>query len=151
MPALGAGDGGWDSVKHLAMPALTLGFSLACITTRITRTAMIESLSQDYIETARAKGLPTRSVVMKHAFRNALIPIVTVAGLQFGILLVGTVLVEHTFGLGGLGSLIVQAVQVRDYPVVQGTTIFIALMFILINLVVDILYAVIDPRVRYGG
>ncbi len=151
MPALGAGDGGWDSVKHLAMPAMTLGLSLACITTRITRTAMIESLSQDYIETARAKGLPTRTIVMKHAFRNALIPIVTVAGLQFGILLVGTVLVEHTFGLGGLGSLIVQAVQVRDYPVVQGTTIFIALMFILINLLVDILYAVIDPRVRYGG
>jgi peptide/nickel transport system permease protein len=151
MPAFGAGDGGWDTVKHLFMPALALGLSLACITTRITRSAMIESLSQDYIETARAKGLPTRTVVLKHAFRNALIPVITVAGLQFGFLLVGTVLIEHTFGLAGLGSLIVQSVQVRDYPVVQGTTIFIAAMFIAINLVVDVLYALIDPRVRYGG
>jgi peptide/nickel transport system permease protein len=150
MPAFGEGDGGLDTVKHLLMPAIVLGLSLACITTRITRSAMIESLSQDYIETARAKGLPTRTVVLKHAFRNALIPVITVAGLQFGFLLVGTVLVEHTFGLAGLGSLIVQSVQVRDYPVVQGTTIFIALMFIVINLVVDVLYALIDPRVRYG-
>lgn len=151
MPALGAGDGGWDSVRHLALPAFALGLSLAAITTRITRSAMIESLTQDYIETARAKGLSSQSVVMKHAFRNALIPIITVAGLQFGILLVGTVLVEHTFGLGGLGSLIVQSVQVRDYPVVQGTTIFIAVMFVMINLLVDILYAVVDPRIRTSG
>ncbi|MGE3797811.1 MAG: ABC transporter permease [Thermomicrobiales bacterium] len=151
MPAFGEGDGGWDSVKHLAMPAVVLGLSLACITTRITRSAMIESLSQDYIETARAKGLPTRLVVLKHAFRNAMVPLITVAGLQFGFLLVGTVLVEHTFGLAGLGSLIVQSVQVRDYPVVQGTTIFIAMMFIAINLLVDVLYALIDPRVRYGN
>jgi peptide/nickel transport system permease protein len=150
MPAFGEGDGGWDTVRHLLMPAIVLGLSLACITTRITRSAMIESLTQDYIETARAKGLPTRTVVLKHAFRNALIPVITVAGLQFGFLLVGTVLVEHTFGLAGLGSLIVQSVQVRDYPVVQGTTIFIAVMFIAINLVVDVLYALIDPRVRYG-
>jgi peptide/nickel transport system permease protein len=90
-----------------------------------------------------------RSVVLKHAFRNAMIPIITVAGLQFGFLLVGTVLVEYTFGLGGLGSLLVNAVQVRDYPVVQGTTIFIAAMFILINLLVDVCYGIVDPRVRY--
>ncbi|MGD9714806.1 MAG: ABC transporter permease [Thermomicrobiales bacterium] len=151
MPAFGEGDGGWDSVKHLAMPAVVLGLSLACITTRITRSAMIESLSQDYIETARAKGLPTRLVVLKHAFRNAMVPLITVAGLQFGFLLVGTVLVEHTFGLAGLGSLIVQSVQVRDYPVVQGTTIFLAMMFIANNLLVDVLYALLDPRVRYGN
>lgn len=150
LPALGADEGGWDEVKHLLLPALTLGISLACITTRVTRSAMVEALTQDYIETARAKGLSTRSVVLKHAFRNALIPVITVAGLQFGFLLVGTVLVEYTFGLGGLGSLMVDAVQRRDYPVVQGTTIFIAGAFVLINLVVDVLYGAVDPRIRYG-
>lgn len=151
LPALGAGEGGLDQVKHLLLPSLTLGLSLAAITTRVTRSAMVESLTQDYIETARAKGLSIRAVVLKHAFRNALIPVITVAGLQFGFLLVGTVLVEYTFGLGGLGSLLVNAVQVRDYPVVQGTTIFIAGAFILINLVVDLLYGVVDPRIRYAG
>lgn len=151
LPALGAGDDGWDEVLHLLLPSLTLGLSLAAISTRITRSSMVEALTQDYIETARAKGLPARSVIMKHAFRNALVPIVTVWGLLFGFLIVGTVLVEHTFGLGGLGSLLIDAVQVRDYPVVQGATVFIAAMFIVINLVVDILYAFIDPRVRFGG
>jgi peptide/nickel transport system permease protein len=151
LPALGAGDGGLDTIKHLFLPSLTLGISLAAITTRITRSSMVEALTQDYIETARAKGLPARMVVLKHAFRNALIPIVTVFGLLFGFLIVGTVLVEHTFGLGGLGSLLIDAVQVRDYPVVQGATVFIAGLFILINLLVDVLYAVIDPRVRFGG
>jgi peptide/nickel transport system permease protein len=150
-PALGAGEGGVDELKHLFLPSLTLGLSLAAITTRITRSSMVEALTQDYIETARAKGLPTRTVVLKHAFRNALVPIVTVSGLLFGFLIVGTVLVEHTFGLGGLGSLLIDAVQVRDYPVVQGATVFIAATFIVINLVVDILYGIIDPRVRYGG
>ncbi len=151
LPALGEGDGGWDQVKHLILPASALGLSLACITTRIARSSMIDALTQDYIETARAKGLPARTVILKHAFRNALIPIITVAGLQFGFLLVGTVLVEYTFGLGGLGSLMVTAVQSRDYPVVQGVTIFIAAAFILINLLVDLLYAFIDPRVRLSG
>ena len=151
LPALGAGEGGLDTLKHLFLPALTLGISLAAITTRITRSSMVEALTQDYIETARAKGLPSRVVVLKHAFHNALIPIVTVFGLLFGFLIVGTVLVEHTFGLGGLGSLLIDAVQVRDYPVVQGATVFIAVLFILVNLLVDVLYAVIDPRVRFGG
>jgi peptide/nickel transport system permease protein len=151
LPALGAGEGGLDTVKHLFLPALTLGISLAAITTRVTRSSMVEALTQDYIETARAKGLPARIVILKHAFRNALIPIVTVFGLLFGFLIVGTVLVEHTFGLGGLGSLLIDAVQVRDYPVVQGATVFIAGLFILINLLVDVLYAIIDPRVRFGG
>jgi peptide/nickel transport system permease protein len=151
LPALGAGDGGFDTVVHLFLPALTLGLSLAALATRITRSSMVEALTQDYIETARAKGLPTRSIILKHAFRNALVPIVTVFGLLFGFLIVGTVLVEHTFGLGGLGSLLIDAVQVRDYPVVQGATVFIAGLFIVINLIVDILYALIDPRVRYSG
>jgi peptide/nickel transport system permease protein len=151
LPALGAGEGGLGTIKHLFLPALTLGISLAAITTRITRSSMVEALTQDYIETARAKGLPAGMVILKHAFRNALIPIVTVFGLLFGFLIVGTVLVEHTFGLGGLGSLLIDAVQVRDYPVVQGATIFIAGLFIVINLLVDVLYAVIDPRVRFSG
>jgi peptide/nickel transport system permease protein len=151
LPSIGAGDGGWDEFVHLLLPSLTLGISLAAITTRITRSAMVEALTQDYIETARAKGLASRSIVLKHALRNALVPIVTVAGLQFGFLIVGAVLVEQTFGLGGLGSLLIQAVQVRDYPVVQGATIFIAALFILINRGVVVLYGVIDPRVRYGG
>jgi len=151
MPALGRGDGGLDTLKHLIMPATALGFSLAAITTRITRSSMIEALSQDYIETARSKGLQGREIVLKHAFRNALIPIITVAGLQFGYLLVGTVLVDYTFGLGGLGALLIDSVQRRDYPVVQGVTIFIAGLFIVINLIVDVLYGVIDPRVRYNG
>lgn len=151
LPALGAGEGGWDEARHLLLPALTLGLSLAAITTRITRSSMVETLTQDYIETARAKGLPARSVILKHAFRNALVPIITVSGLLCGFLIVGTVLVEHTFGLGGLGSLLIDAVQVRDYPVVQGATVFIAATFILINLIVDVLYGIIDPRVRYGG
>ena len=151
LPALGAGDGGIDTLVHLFLPSLALGLSLAAIATRITRSSMVEALTQDYIETARAKGLPARAVILKHALRNALVPIVTVFGLLFGFLVVGTVLVEHTFGLGGLGSLLIDAVQVRDYPVVQGATVFIAGVFIVINLIVDVLYAVIDPRVRYGG
>lgn len=151
LPSIGPGEGGWDTVLHLFLPSLALGVSLAAITTRITRSAMVEALTQDYIETARAKGLSSRSVVLKHAFRNALVPIVTVAGLQFGFLLVGSVLVEQVFGLGGLGSLLIEAVQVRDYPVVQGATVFIAALFILINLAVDVAYGIIDPRVRYGG
>jgi ABC-type dipeptide/oligopeptide/nickel transport system permease component len=151
LPALGAGDGGLDELRHFLLPSLTLGVSLAAITTRITRSSMVEALTQDYIETARAKGLATRTVILKHAFRNALVPIITVSGLLLGFLIVGTVLVEHTFALGGLGSLLIDAVQVRDYPVVQGATVFIAGMFILINLIVDILYGIIDPRVRFGG
>jgi ABC-type dipeptide/oligopeptide/nickel transport system permease component len=151
LPALGRGEGGFDTLKHLIMPAIALGLSLAAISTRITRSSMIEALSQDYIETARSKGLHGPQIVLKHAFRNALIPVITVAGLQFGYLVVGTVLVDYLFGLGGLGALLIDSVQRRDYPVVQGITIFIAALFILINLVVDVLYGVIDPRVRYGG
>jgi ABC-type dipeptide/oligopeptide/nickel transport system permease component len=150
-PALGAGEGTWDQLKHLFLPSLTLGFSLAAITMRITRSAMVEALTQDYIETARAKGLPARSVIMKHAFRNALVPVITVAGLQFGFLIVGAILVERAFALGGLGSLLIDAVLKRDYPIVQGVTIFIAAVFIVVNLIVDVLYGIIDPRVRYGG
>jgi len=150
-PALGAGEGGLDQVKHLFLPSLTLGFSLAAVTMRITRSAMVEALTQDYIETARAKGLPSRAIILKHALRNALVPVITVAGLQFGFLIVGAILVERAFALGGIGSLLIDAVLKRDYPIVQGVTIFIAFVFIVINLLVDILYGIVDPRVRYEG
>lgn len=151
LPALGRGSGGFNTLEHLAMPSIALGFAVASVSTRITRSSMVEALTQDYIETARAKGLSMRAVILKHAFRNALVPVITVAGLQFGSLLVGTVLVDYVFGLGGLGGLLIDAVQRRDYPVVQGMTIFIAALFIVINLIVDVLYGIIDPRVRYGG
>lgn len=150
-PALGAGEGTLDQLKHLFLPSLTLGFSLAAVTMRITRSAMVEALTQDYIETARAKGLPSRVVIMKHAFRNALVPVITVAGLQFGFLIVGAILVERAFALGGLGSLLIDAVLKRDYPIVQGVTIFIAAVFIVVNLIVDVLYGIVDPRVRFEG
>ncbi|HEY9576192.1 MAG TPA: ABC transporter permease, partial [Pseudobacillus sp.] len=101
------------------------------------------------IQTAVAKGLPRKIIIFKHALRNALVPLVTVTGIQIGVLIVGTVLVEYTFGLGGLGSLIINGVQTSDYPVVQGTMLFMVVVFLLINLAVDVLYAVIDPRIRY--
>lgn len=149
LPAMGAGKGFWDELYHLIMPAGVLAFSMLALTARMTRSAMLETLHSDYITVARAKGLSLWNVVIKHALRNALIPVVTVAGLQLGFLFVGSVLVEFTFGLGGLGSLITDAIQNRDYPVVQGTTLLLVTIFVLLNLVTDLLYAVIDPRIRY--
>jgi peptide/nickel transport system permease protein len=149
LPALGSGTGGWDQLRHLILPATALALSMIALTTRMMRSAMIEVLSSDYIEAARAKGLPETTVVLKHALRNALIPVVTVANLQIGFLVVGTVLVEYTFGLGGLGSLITDAIQNSDYPVVQGTVLLLVIVFVLLNLVTDLLYAWIDPRIRY--
>jgi peptide/nickel transport system permease protein len=124
---------------------------MIALTSRMTRSSMIEALSSDYIEAARARGLPERTVLVKHAFRNALIPVITVAGLQLGYLVVGSVLVEFTFGLGGLGSLLVQGVQSLDYPIVQGVTLLLAAAYVLLNLVTDLLYGVADPRVRLRG
>jgi len=122
---------------------------MLALTARMTRSAMLETLHSDYITVAHAKGLSLWTVVISHALRNALIPVVTVAGLQLGFLFVGSVLVEFTFGLGGLGSLITDAIQNRDYPVVQGATLLLVTIFVLLNLVTDVLYAVIDPRIRY--
>lgn len=149
LPAFGSGDNFISNFKYLLLPSLALGINMLALSSRITRSGMIDSLNKDYIETAIAKGLPKRKVVLKHAFKNALIPLLTITGLQLGFLIVGTVLVEYTFGLGGIGSLIVQGVQSSDYPLVQGTTMFILVVFLLINLIVDVLYAVIDPRIRY--
>ena len=149
LPAFGSGDDPLDRVRHLLLPAGALALGTIALTSRMTRSAMLETLSTDYIEAARAKGLPERTIVVKHAFRNALIPVLTVTSLQVGFLLVGSVLVETTLGLGGIGSLITDAIQNRDYPVIQASVLLLTVAFTFINLFTDILYAVVDPRIRY--
>jgi len=140
---------GKGTLAHLLLPAVTLGVNATALLARMTRGTLLEVLSQDYIRTARAKGLAERVVVYKHALRNALIPVVTIAGLEFGTLLAGAVITETIFAWPGLGQLLVGAILARDYPVVQGAVLLIAFTFILVNLMVDLLYAWIDPRVRY--
>jgi peptide/nickel transport system permease protein len=130
------------------MPVVALGLNGAAILSRLVRSSMLETLSADYVRTARAKGLPIRRVVMGHALRNALLPVISVVGLQFGALLGGAVLTEGIFGWPGLGQLAVGAISQRDIPLVQGLVLVFALMFALVNLAVDVLYVVVDPRVR---
>jgi ABC-type dipeptide/oligopeptide/nickel transport system permease component len=130
------------------LPAATLGAALAAILTRMVRGAMLEELSSDYVRTARAKGLSTAAVLVRHALRNALIPIITILGLQFGTLLAGTIVTETIFSWPGIGRLTVMAISSRDYPLLQGCILVIALSYVLVNLLTDLLYAVIDPRVR---
>ncbi len=142
---------GMGSMRHLVLPAITLGMASAALMARITRSSMLDELKQDYITTARAKGLAEKVVIYKHALKNALIPVVTVLGLQFGILLGGAVLTETVFAWPGVGRLLVDAILRRDYPVVQGTVMMLAFLFVIINLVVDIIYAFIDPRIHYQG
>jgi peptide/nickel transport system permease protein len=149
LPPFGAGSGGLDTLYHLILPATALAIGQVAFTSRITRSSMIEVLSSDFIEAARAKGLPESTVVIKHALRNALVPLLTIASLQFGFLLVGTVLVEYTVGIGGVGSLYTDAIRNRDYPVVQGVSLFMAVAYLLLNLVTDLLYGIIDPRLTY--
>jgi len=139
----------WDGLRSLALPAITLGLALAAVITRTLRSSMLEALSEDYIRTARAKGLTDGAVVRRHALRNALIPVVTVLGLQLGTLIGGAVITEYVFALPGVGRLVVDAVFARDYPLVQGVVLLIAVSFILSNLAVDLLYGWIDPRIRY--
>jgi peptide/nickel transport system permease protein len=139
---------GYGTFAHLIMPALTIGTSSAATITRMTRSSMLEVVRQDYIRTARAKGLSERVVIMRHALKNALIPIVTVIGLQFGYLLGGAVLTETIFSWPGVGRLMVDAIRQRDYPVVQGGVLLLALTFSVVNLFVDVLYAYIDPRIK---
>lgn len=138
-----------DALKHLILPAVTLAAWPAAITARITRASLIETFDQDYVRTARAKGLPERTVVGRHAFRNALIPIVTVIGLEFGSLLGGAVVTETVFAWPGLGGLTVAAIKNRDYQVVQGVVLLLGVIFIVLSLLVDLLYAALDPRIRY--
>ena len=130
------------------LPAATLGAALAAILTRMVRGAMLEELSGDYVRTARAKGLSTSAVLVRHALRNALIPIITILGLQFGTLLAGTIVTETIFSWPGIGRLTVQAISSRDYPLLQGCILVIALSYVLVNLLTDVLYSFIDPRVR---
>jgi peptide/nickel transport system permease protein len=139
---------GRGSLLHLVLPTLTLGAALAAILTRMVRTSMMEELTSDYLRTARAKGLPESAVLFRHAFRNALIPIITILGLQFGTLLAGTIVTENIFAWPGVGRLAVQAIQSRDYPLLQGCILFIALSYIVVNLLTDFVYALVDPRVR---
>ena len=137
-----------DAVKHLILPAMALGTIPMAIIARMTRSSMLEVLGQDYIRTARAKGLRQRVVVMKHAFRNALLPLVTVIGLSLGGLLGGAVLTETVFNLSGVGRILYEAITARDYGIVQAFTVVIAVFFVILNLVVDISYAYLDPRIR---
>lgn len=138
-----------DVLRHLALPALTLGIATTGLLGRISRASMLEVLDQDYVTTARAKGLDERTVVLRHALRNALIPIVTVFGLEFAVLMGGAVLTEYVFSWPGVASYLIRSINARDYIAIQGSVVFIALFISVINLVVDLLYSAIDPRVRY--
>ncbi len=140
-----SGTYGW---QYWVLPATTLGTMAAAIIMRMTRSSMLEVIRQDYIRTARAKGQSEYAVIMKHAFRNALIPVITVAGIQFGHLLGGSVLVESIFAIPGLGKYMVDAIRQRDSPVVQGSVLFMALVFSCINLLIDLVYSYIDPRIK---
>jgi len=144
LPATGSG-----SFKQLILPAIALGSASTAIISRQTRSSMLEVLRQDYIRTARAKGLAERLVIYRHALRNAMIPTVTVAGLQVGFLLGGSVLTETVFARPGIGSLLVQSINTRDVPVIQGTIMMLAVLFVVINLIVDLLYVKLDPRISY--
>jgi len=139
---------GRGTVAQLILPAVTLGAALAAILTRMVRGSMIEELSSDYVRTARAKGIPESSVLFRHAFPNALIPVITIVGLQFGSLLAGTIVTESIFSWPGIGRLAVQAISARDYPLLQGCILIIALSYVAVNLLTDLVYAVVDPRVR---
>jgi peptide/nickel transport system permease protein len=149
MAGIGGGDL-LDRLKHLILPAIALGVGPAALLARLTRSSMLEVQSEDYVRTARAKGLREGAVTWRHIFRNVLIPVTTVVGLQVGFLLGGAVLVEVVFGWPGMGSLIINGILQRDFPVVQAGVLAVALSYVLVNLVVDVLYAVIDPRIRYG-
>lgn len=147
-PSFGAGKTFAENLYYLFLPSLALSLSMVALIARITRSNMIEQLNAPYATTAVAKGIPYRTVVMKHCFKNTVIPVVTVASLQIGTMIVGAVLVENVFALGGIGDVLISAIKASDYPVVQGITLLLVTVFALINLLVDILYAAIDPRIR---
>src|SRR5437773_2082539 len=138
-----------DVLHHLALPALALGFTLAATVSRLSRSAMLEVISQDFIRTARAKGQAERAVVYKHALRNMLVPLLTIIGIFVAIALTGTVLTETVFTRPGLGKMLVDAISARDYPLAQGAITVFTMTIILVNLIVDMLYAVVDPRITY--
>jgi len=139
----------WGGLRSLVLPAVTLGTAMTAVVMRMTRSSLLEVLQLDFVRTARAKGLREGRVLLRHALRNALIPVVTVVGLQAGALLGGAIITETVFALPGVGRLLVDAIFQRDFPLVQGVVLFLALNFLLVNLVVDLAYAVLDPRIRY--
>ncbi|MEZ4522351.1 MAG: ABC transporter permease [Thermomicrobiales bacterium] len=153
LPAIGyssiSEDGFWEWFKHLLLPALAVGAGFSAILMRFVRAGLLEVLGSDFIRTARAKGLAERSVIIRHALRNALIPVVTIAGIQMALLLSGTVVIEIVFSIRGLGRILVGAILDKDYPIVQGVILLISVIFVLANLVVDIIYTFLDPRIRY--
>jgi peptide/nickel transport system permease protein len=136
-------------LRHLILPAIALGTIPMAMIARVTRSSMLEVLRQDFIRTERAKGLSERAVIYKHAVRNAMVPVVTVIGLNFGLLLAGAILTETVFSWPGLGRLVVEAVYERDYPLVVGCILIFAIVFVIVNLITDILYTYIDPRIKY--
>jgi peptide/nickel transport system permease protein len=139
----------WDALRHLILPAVALGTIPMAIIARMTRSAMLEVLGRDYVRTARAKGLADYAVTVRHAFRNALLPVVTIVGLQLGTIFSGAVLTETIFNLAGVGRILYDAISTRDYPIIQGFTLAIAFGYVLVNLLVDLSYGVLDPRIRY--
>lgn len=152
LPAIGyspLSDGFWPWFSHLILPAIAAGTPFSAIIARMTRSAMLEVLQSDYIKVARAKGLEEKSVILKHALKNALVPIITVMGIALALLMSGTVIVENVFAIKGLGRVLIQSIINRDYPVVQGAILIVSVLFVFSNLVVDILYTVLDPRIRY--
>ncbi|KAA0686351.1 ABC transporter permease [Neorhizobium sp. P12A] len=154
LPTMGAFTPPWEdpigNLGQMILPAITLGFAFAASVTRISRSAMLDVLSDDYVRTARSRGVPARGVIWRHALPNALIPVVTLSGVEFGYLLGGAVLVEQIYALPGLGRLVLDAILQRDYALVQGCVLFIAFNFMVINLLVDLAYVALDPRVRLG-
>jgi peptide/nickel transport system permease protein len=152
LPAVGytpISDGVWEWFKHLILPSIAVGMGYAAILMRFIRAGLLEVLGSDYVRTARSKGLRERAVIGRHAMRNALIPIVTVAGIQLALLLNGSVVVEIVFSIRGMGRLLVRGILDKDYPVVQAVILLIAMIFVMANLIVDILYTILDPRIRY--
>lgn len=151
LPAIGyqpIADGLWPWLSHLLLPAIAAGTSFSAIIARMIRSSMIEVLKTDYVRTAQAKGLKGRTVVLRHALPNALIPVVTVTGIAFGLLMAGAVVVENVFAIKGLGRVLIEGILNRDYPVVQGAILAVSFIFVFVNLIVDLLYVVIDPRIR---
>ena len=142
---------GRTGLASLVLPAVTLGIALAALLSRMTRASLLERLGEDYLTVARAKGLPEWKVILKHALRNALIPVITVMGLQIGVLLSGAIITENVFAWPGVGTLLINAIEARDYPMVQGCVLLISLSYVVVNLVTDLAYALADPRIRLRG
>jgi peptide/nickel transport system permease protein len=154
LPAIGYAeirdDGVVEWFRRLILPSTAIGMGYAAILMRFVRAGLLEVLSSDYVRTARAKGISERAVIVRHALRNSLIPVVTIAGIQLALLLSGAVVIETVFSIRGIGRILVGAIFDRDYPIVQGLILLVAVLFVLANLVVDIIYTILDPRISYG-